>query len=83
MNTMTVGVWDADWNAEPSFEQDGAVERVIIDGREVAKIEKVEGGLYRYSSAFGYLFRQERQDCIVAGLQRDGFTVYVEGEPNV
>lgn len=79
---MKVGIWEADWIGEPQFEKVGATELVIIDVQVVARIEQ-EGNQFRYSSEFGNLFRPDRQACIVAGLQRDGFTVYVKGEQNV
>lgn len=73
---MQVGVWDADWIGEPKFERFGADELVKIEGQEVATIHKVESNLFRYSSAFGILSRSNREACIVAGLQNDGYTVF-------
>lgn len=73
---MKVGIWDNDWTGEPEFVQDGTAELVMIDGQEIAAIHQVESNLFRYSSAFGNLFRSERLACIVAGLERDGYFVY-------
>lgn len=73
---MKVGIWDNDWGREPTFKRDGVCELVIIDGQEIAVIEPVDDNLFCYASHFGNLFRPDRHSCIVAGLQRDGYTVY-------
>lgn len=73
---MKAGIWYNDWAGEPEFVQNGAAELVMIDGQQVATIHQEEKGQFRYSNAFGNLYRSSREACIVAGLQRDGYTVY-------
>lgn len=60
-------------------DHDSPAWRIAVGSVDVAFISAAEGGLYRYSSPSGYLFRNTMQNALRDGLRRDGFTICLRG----